>query len=414
MVKVILQLYPVIPATREERITKAPIGRDADLYQQAIRDMPGLIKAADELGLWGVSGIEHHFHSEGYEIGPNPGLMNVYWSSFTKNMRVGQLGYTITTHNPFRVAEDIAVIDHITQGRTFAGFSRGFQQRWTDVIGQNYGSKATKSPTGHTAEQLAAMTDEERKAQFADDAINRSLFEENVNLVVDCWTQDSVERKEGRWQVPVPYEEGIEWGMLATRELGAPGEMDENNRIRRVSVTPSPYSDPHPPVFVASNASLETVEFCGPRGFIPSYFSKIDTAAKFGQAYVDAAARAGLDFKLGQNQALCRWLQLAETEAEARENVVKYDLDIYKDLYVGTTPMKMAEDPVDSVLNSGMWIGGSIEQVRDQFVEQWKRLPAEYVVMPSHFAQQPAEDVIRQLELFMTHVKPALDEMTQY
>jgi len=57
---------------------------------------------------------------------------------------------------------------------------------------------------------------------------------------------------------------------------------------------------------------------------------------------------------------------------------------------------------------------GNPTEVRDILVEQWKRLPAEYLVIPSHFAQQPKEEVIRQLELLMTHVKPALDELTEY
>ena len=47
-------------------------------------------------------------------------------------------------------------------------------------------------------------------------------------------------------------------------------------------------------------------------------------------------------------------------------------------------------------------------------MELWRQLPAEYVVLIYHWAQQPAESVVRQLELFMEHVKPALDEMTPY
>ena len=50
--------------------------------------------------------------------------------------------------------------------------------------------------------------------------------------------------------------EGIEWGMKdATARHGAPGEIGDDGRVHRVSVVPAPYSDPHPPVFVASNAS---------------------------------------------------------------------------------------------------------------------------------------------------------------
>jgi alkanesulfonate monooxygenase SsuD/methylene tetrahydromethanopterin reductase-like flavin-dependent oxidoreductase (luciferase family) len=70
--------------------------------------------------------------------------------------------------------------------------------------------------------------------------------------------------------------------------------------------------------------------------------------------------------------------------------------------------------PVDSVARSGLWVVGTPDQVRDQYVELWKQLPAEYVVLIYHYAQQPAESVVRQIELFMQHVKPALDDMTQY
>ena len=71
-------------------------------------------------------------------------------------------------------------------------------------------------------------------------------------------------------------------------------------------------------------------------------------------------------------------------------------------------------DPVQSVLDCGLWAAGSPDQVRDQFVGQWSELPAEYVVLIFHYAQMPADVVIRNMELFMSHVKPALDEMTDY
>jgi hypothetical protein len=35
-------------------------------------------------------------------------------------------------------------------------------------------------------------------------------------------------------------------------------------------------------------------------------------------------------------------------------------------------------------------------------------------VLIYHYAQQPAASVIRNTELFMEHVKPALDELTAY
>src|SRR3954466_3250320 len=103
MVKPILQLYPVVPAAgEEEREALRPIGRNSERYHEVVHGMTDLVKAADELGFWGASTIEHHFHSEGYEVGPSPSVLNAYWASQTSNLRVGTLGYTMSAQNPFR------------------------------------------------------------------------------------------------------------------------------------------------------------------------------------------------------------------------------------------------------------------------------------------------------------------------
>ena len=418
MVKPILQIYPVIPAASEqERAALRPIGRNSERYQEVVQGMAELVKAADELGFWAVSTIEHHFHSEGYEVGPQPGILNAHWAAMTRNVRVGQLGYTMGAQNPIRVAEETAILDHLTRGRFFVGFSRGYQARWTNILGQHLGARATLSPLGKTDEARAAMDQRELASQVADDAVNRRIFEEQIDIVLEAWGQDSIEHDSASWQIPYPYQEGVDWLMRdATSRLGAPGEVDADGRIRRVSVVPAPYTRPHPPVFVASQASLETVEYCGRKGFVPTYFSGIGRAGRFGQAYVDNAREAGFGFALGQNQALVRWLQIGETEADARAAIAEYDLEIYKNLYRALTPVMPFDesDPVQSVLDCGLWAAGSPEQVRDQFTRQWSELPAEYVVLIFHYAQMPADAVIRNMELFMRHVKPALDEMTEY
>jgi alkanesulfonate monooxygenase SsuD/methylene tetrahydromethanopterin reductase-like flavin-dependent oxidoreductase (luciferase family) len=419
MVKPILQLYPVLPAaSEEERASLRPLGRNVERYHDVVHGMTDLVKAADELGFWGVSTIEHHFHSEGYEVGPSPGTLNAYWAALTRNVRVGQLGYTMSAQNPIRVAEETAILDHLTSGRCFVGFSRGYQARWTNVLGQHLGTRATLSPAGRTAEDRAAMDQAQLATQDKDDRVNRDIFEEQIDLVLDSWRADSLERPAGgRWEIPYPYADGIEWGMReATAKHGAEGEIGPDGRVHRVSVVPAPYSDPHPPVFVASNASKETVEYCGDKGFVPTYFSGIGRAGKFGQAYVEHARAGGRDFALGQNQALVRWMQIADTEAAARKAIADYDAEVYVNLYKALTPVMPLDpaDPVQSVIDCGLWMYGTPEMVRDQFVAQWQELPAEYVVLIFHYAQMPADAVIRNMELFMEHVKPALDELTEY
>ena len=59
-------IYPVMPAKDEaERAALRPIGRNRDLYHAAIHGATEIVKAADDLGIWGCATIEHHFWSEG-------------------------------------------------------------------------------------------------------------------------------------------------------------------------------------------------------------------------------------------------------------------------------------------------------------------------------------------------------------
>jgi alkanesulfonate monooxygenase SsuD/methylene tetrahydromethanopterin reductase-like flavin-dependent oxidoreductase (luciferase family) len=409
MPKVIVQLYPVIPATNEEeRTALRPLGRNVERYQQTLTDWNELVVAMDQMGIWGCATIEHHFHSEGYEVGPQPGILNGYWAAITENIRIGQLGYTMSTQDPFRVAEETAVLDHLTRGRCFVGFSRGYQNRWTDVLGQHLGT-----PTAHSDGSES-------------DQRNREIFEDNVDIVLKSWTQESIDHHSPQWQVPYPYESGIHgWEMGDyTRQMGAPGEMGPDGELRRVSVVPAPYSDPHPQVFVASNASRATVEYAGRMGFVPTYFSNIATASGYGPAYVEAAAAAGKQYALGQNQAIVRWPRTAATNSEAHAMAAEYDGDIFKHFYSGffpkgidvptISPDATRESLTEIMDQTGLWAIGSVPEVRDDMVAQWKQLPAEYCVLIYHFAQQPKESVIEQLQVFMDEIEPALEEVINY
>ena len=195
--------------------------------------------------------IEHHFHSEGYEVSPSPGRAERLLGGDTKQIHLGQLGYVMSAQNPIRVAEETAILDHMCQGRFFVGFARGYQDRWTNVIGQHLETRATHSDG------------------TADDQTNRDLFAENVEIVPKAWTQDSIEHKSRLWEIPYPHEEGIDWWMSrSTRRLGAKGEIGVDGRVHRVSVVPEPYQKPHPPVFVPSLGSPASADYGSRQGFV--------------------------------------------------------------------------------------------------------------------------------------------------
>lgn len=406
MVKVVVQMYPVIRADGpEERKELRPIGRNRERYQEAMDGMPDIIRAMDDLGVWGISSIEHHFHSEGYEVGPNIGVNTGYWAGLSKKLNIGSLGYVMSVDDPIRVAEETAVLDHITKGRCFVGFARGYQSRWTNVLGQKIDSVATLSDKSEA------------------DVRNREIFEEQVDIVMKAWTEGTFDYKSDLWEYPYPHDTGVkDWFMGdVTRQLGAPGEMDDEGNLRKICVVPAPYTQPHPKVFIASNASLETVEYAGARGFIPTYFSSIGKCADFGPRYTEVANQNGHNFAPGQNQAIVRWPHIGETQAEGGQMAIDWSRDIFENFYGPLFPdwtarAQGADDAkmLDLMTETGLFQFGDVSSVRDTYVDQWKQLPAEYITLIYHYAQCPKDEMINQLKIFMEEVKPALDEIADF
>lgn len=393
--KVILQLYPMIPAADEEdRKRRRPLGRDRDLYHRVLHDWLDIIRAAEELGVWGASTIEHHLHSEGYEVGPNPGILNAWWASQFKKINIGALGYVMATQDPIRVAEETAILDHITQGRYFVGFARGYQSRWTNTLGQFTEARATLSD---------GSSDDER---------NRQIFEERIDMVMRCWKQDSVRLDGKYYQAPFPLDTGIVGypARKITHAAGAEGEVDDLGALRRFSVVPAPYQRPHPPIFVAVTRSEPSVRYCARNDYTVVHFSKGDGVAKSAKIYCEEAAAHGRHVEFGQRQNVVRWPHIANSEADYDRKLIEYDLDIYKNFYSPFFPQLPANvDWVQNMKDSGLFLGGTLEQARSLFQQEWARVPSEYLTLIWHYAQQPKDDVIWELEQFMKHILPTLE-----
>jgi len=421
MLKPMTILYPVMPAKDEaERAALRPIGRNRELYNAAIHGASDIVRAADEMGLWGVGTIEHHFWSEGYEVAPAPSVVQAYWAAITKRINVGVLGYVMATHNPIRVAEETAVLNQLANGRTFVGLARGYQSRWTNVLGQHYGTRATKSPTAaiYNPQTQAAgfSTATSVQKDIDDDAKNRRIFEDHVEIMVKAWTQESFDHNSETWQIPYPYATGVDDWPLAragvTQRFGAPGEVDADGHTRRVAVAPAPYTQPHPPVFVSGSGSPETIAFCGKHGFVPTYFTNIESAGPLAEHYRKASAAQGRSFLPGQNQCMVRWIQIGRSKEDALQRIRDYDLDIWKNFYsaMGRRTVE-SDDYLGSLVSCGLFVFGTVEEVRRELVAQWQVFPAEYITLINHYAQTPKEVVIETLDRFQREVKPALDEV---
>jgi len=405
MPKVILQVYPTMGNT-EEMLRRRPIGRDPEAYHNMLEGLVELVKAADDLGYWGITHTEHHFHSEGLEISPAPLLLNAYLGTFTKRLNHGQLGIVLPPNDPIRIAEECAMVDHMLNGRFFAGFARGYQARWQNVLGQKYNAVATASDQSEADER------------------NRQLFEEHFQIIKAAWTQELLRYKGATYEVPYPYEEGIKnWPPTQTTTLpyGTPGEVDADGTVRGVSVVPKPYTQPYPKLFQAFGVSERTLLWCGAENVAPTIlWGPMEGVENLARKYQEGAASSGRQVPFGQDIGLCRTFHFVDDKSEIYEKAEKYEAPVWNGWYgpfgfmegtrlpgeQGPVP-KPNEHIADRLMRSGVLLAGSVDDVKRQIEEILNRLPLDYFVWLFHWGLIPRDEGLRQLETFATKVMPA-------
>ena len=407
MTKVILQVYPTA-GNVEQMAALRPIGRDAGAYQAMLESLVELVQAADALGYWGITHVEHHGHSEGLEISPAPLLLNLYLARYTTRLMHGQLGLVLPTHDPVRLAEEIAIVDHMLQGRLFVGMARGYQARWQNVIGQTFHVESTASD------------------QSERDQRNRLLFEEHYRIMKEAWTKDLLQYDGPTYQVPFPFDTGIpNWppAQATTQPYGVPGEVDADGTVRGLSVVPSPYTKPHPQLFQAFGASPRTLYWCGEEDVTPTILAgPIENVKALMRMYQEGAASNGRDIPFGQGTGLCRTIHFVSDKAELHTVVDKYEAPVWLGWYqpfgfmeAGRLPgeegpvPKPGEHLADRLTQSGLLMAGDVDEVKRQMEALLTEAPIDYLVWLFHWGLIPRDEALRSLELFAEHIMPEFD-----
>src|SRR5437867_2198475 len=122
---------------------------------------------------------EHHFQREGYECIPNVLLLALDLAHQTERLKMG-CGSNITPMwHPLRLAEDFAMVDVLTGGRVRFGVGRGYHTREVHTFG----------------------------APLLDQAANRELFEEQVEIIFKAFDNAAFSHEGKRYTIParVPY-----------------------------------------------------------------------------------------------------------------------------------------------------------------------------------------------------------------
>jgi alkanesulfonate monooxygenase SsuD/methylene tetrahydromethanopterin reductase-like flavin-dependent oxidoreductase (luciferase family) len=384
-VKASLFYLPSIGSRAE--IEAGMAGMRPDLYQRMLRELTEQIKLADELGYDSVSFTEHHFHIEGFEVSQNPVLLDLYFAMQTKRIRVGQLGIVLPAANPIRVAEDIAMLDHMTGGRAVAGFARGYQRRWVDIMAQQ------------THDIHGALPHQHDEV----DAANRAAFEENFQIIKKAWTEEMLTVDGKYWKVPARE---TPWTLDTTAKYG---KGVENGMLRAVGVVPKPLQKPHPDLFLPFASSENSIRWAAKEGvtaILPSMLPVYEN--RLYDVYAEVSGK-----RRGLGTGLLRDVIIADTDEEAMAlwrdsgqftgRAWFEPFGFRRGLQDLTTGGFLS--PEDAI-KEGYVLAGSVDTVIRGIEANMERQPVDWMFCYTYNGLVPHPVLMKSIEQFWTKVMP--------
>ena len=378
---------------RKEDIMKGMAGKQTNLYQMMLRELSEQIGYMDEHGYYGTGFTEHHFHVEGEEVSTNPVMLDLYFGMQTKNMKFGQLGNVLPSQNPINLSENIAMLSQMLGGRVFAGFARGYQPRWVNVLGQQVG-----------------LSDPAAGEEYED--LKRSLFEEHFDIIMKAWSNDTFSFQGKHWQIPT---KDIKWAAAEVAWQYGQG-CNKDGIIEEVGIAPPTFNKQIPDMFMPFATSERSIKWGMERGSVPvTIMTQYDVVKEHFRAGMEAANEAGLDYKFGQGMAMSREIIVADTDAEAEAIAREAGSFIWNNFFVpfgfsaaiagpGEGPFDMPAT-FETLSDRGLVIHGSPDTVNRKLEALFKQLPVDYF-WQFIYNHMPHDACMKSLELMTEKVWP--------
>ena len=327
---------------------------------------------AEELGFDAIGVNEHH--QTAYGLMPAPNLIASALIQRTKKVQIAVLGRALPlVSNPINIAEEFAMLDVLSKGRLIAGFVRG--------IGAEYHSTGINPAFSH------------------------ERFHEAHDLIVKAWT------------TPGPFEfEG------------------DHFRLRYVNLWPRPYQKPHPPVWIPSMGSRETVVWASaPERKYPFMvtFSPESAVVRYHNMYREAAQAHGYTASGGQ----LGWatpIYVAESDQQARDEAKAGIESLFNNFlsmpwemllppgYTSNTSLKATlklrpalggrprQQTIDELIASGTIVVGSPTTVREKIARVREQTGFDILIALLQFGVLPDDLARRNMEMFAGEVMPKL------
>jgi alkanesulfonate monooxygenase SsuD/methylene tetrahydromethanopterin reductase-like flavin-dependent oxidoreductase (luciferase family) len=330
------------------------------------------LEYGEVLGFDGVAVNEHH--QTAYGLMPSPIVMASALARRTKKVKIAILGSALPLReHPITVAEEHAMIDVITGGRLISGFVRG--------IGAEYHTFGI-NPT-----------------------ISHDRFHEAHDLIVQAWTR------------PGPF-----------------SFTGRHYNLEYVNLWPRPFQNPHPPIWVPSQGSKETIDWAALPEHRYTYLQTFSPAAvveKYLQAYRDTAQGYGYeaaDSQLG-------WavpVYVSDTDEQARKEA-KVHFELFRNRLL-KMPIEMLLPPgytsrdslknlmkakaslsqdltIDKAIEMGMFVCGTANTVRQMLEDHWSKMHFDNLLTMMHFGSLPQDLTKRSMEMFAKDVLPHIQKL---
>jgi alkanesulfonate monooxygenase SsuD/methylene tetrahydromethanopterin reductase-like flavin-dependent oxidoreductase (luciferase family) len=343
---------------------------DPKVGQRLYNRYIGELELADQLGFDGICVNEHH--QTAYGLMPAPNLIAAALARSTRNAKIAILGRALPlVNNPVSIAEEFAMLDHLSGGRIITGFVRG--------IGSEYFASGVNPTHSH------------------------ARYYEAHELILRAWTETGPFRFRGRHY-----------------------EFDY------VNLWPRPLQQPHPPVWIPSQGSSETIEWAAAAERKYTYlqtFSPINSAKKASDLYRQVAERHGYEAEPSQ----MGWavpIYVAETDEIARRELkphieaffnkfLRFPLEMRlppgyssiastKSLIESKFATRANATTIDSLMDLGMVVAGSSATVRDTLLHYQRELGFGHLIAMLQVASLPADLTDKNLGLFASEVMPFL------
>lgn len=366
-----LMPWPYLPEDFPRRHSSAWVTVAGELYQPELgeklyhRYLDELVRG-EELGFDGICVNEHH--QTAYGLMPAPNLIAAMLVQRTQKVKIVLLGNALPLRDhPIRVAEEVAMLDVISGGRIISGFVRG--------TGAEYHSFGINPIT------------------------SRERMREAHDLIIKAWTHPGPFRWEGKYY-----------------------------SLRYVNPWPRPLQKPHPPIWLPSQGSRDTIEWVAEKRYVYCQtYSSVDSLRRSFNGVREAAERYGYQASPYQ-LAWAVPIYVAETDARAHEEAERHLLYLFH--YLSHRPLDVyfpvgyvsVEDRVRMLKDKYARIAMSFRELEDKgyflvgspatVVDRLKALAAELrfarLIPFLHFGSLPADLTAKNMELFAREVMPAL------